>query len=131
MQLARVTETEWQPLDPAHFTGSGRVQRAALPATEPPVKVYRVEFQAAARTHWHQHSGVQLLFVVEGRCRFQKWGEAVQEAEAGDTICIQPNEKHWHGADPGAPMTHIAVNINAQTTWLERVTGEQYSSLPA
>ena len=33
---------------------------------------------------------------------------------------IAPGEKHWHGATPGSRGVHIAVNINAQTTWLAR-----------
>jgi quercetin dioxygenase-like cupin family protein len=64
---------------------------------------------------------VQLLIVLKGLCRVQKWGEAVQEVEAGGQISIAPGEKHWHGASPGSDMAHVAVNIDASTTWMEAV----------
>ena len=90
------------------------------------VHVYRVEFDEGGRTNWHTHSGPQWLLIVEGRVRVQKWGEAPQEVGVGDAVVIAPGEKHWHGAAPGARGTHLAVNVNAKTDWLEQVTAEQY-----
>lgn len=92
-----------------------------------PVNIYRVEFDAGARTHWHTHTGPQWLLVVEGRVRVQKWGEPVQDLAAGDAAVIEPGEKHWHGAAPGSRGTHLAVNIKAATEWLEPVSDEQYA----
>ena len=71
-------------------------------------------------------TGVQILFVAEGRCRFQHWGGPVQEAEAGETVYIPAGEKHWHGATPEAPMVHVALNIDLETEWLEPVSDAQY-----
>ena len=129
MKVSHDADVEWEPFDPAHFTGNGRVKRVSATNQDPSVKVYRVEFEPEARTHWHSHSGVQLLYIVEGPCRVQKWGEDVKEAGPGDIVNIPPGEKHWHGAGSGSRMTHIAVNINATTTWMERVTKEQFSAL--
>ncbi len=36
-------------------------------------------------------------------------------------VLIPPGEKHWHGAAPGSTGTHLAVNVNAVTEWLEEV----------
>jgi quercetin dioxygenase-like cupin family protein len=115
-----------KPGDPAYFTGA--VTLRPLAGTEAPanVKLIRVEFPAGARTHWHTHSGVQVLFIAAGRCRFQHAGGPVEEAGTGETIWIPAGEKHWHGAAPGAPMAHVAVNIDFETEWLEPVTDEQY-----
>ena len=52
--------------------------------------------------------------------------EPAQEVVAGGAIVIQPGEKHWHGAAPGTRAVHIAVNVNAQTEWLEPVSEAQY-----
>ena len=93
---------------------------------DPSVNAYHVEFQPSARTAWHTHSGPQLLVVLSGRCRFQRAGQGVDVADAGDVVSIPPNEQHWHGADPGAPMTHLAININATTTWLHKVNDAEY-----
>jgi quercetin dioxygenase-like cupin family protein len=90
------------------------------------VNVYRVEFAPGARTHWHSHDGPQWLFVVEGRIRVQKAGESAIEAVAGDAVVIQPGEKHWHGAAADERGAHLAVNVDAKTTWMEAVTDEEY-----
>lgn len=127
MRAFRDAETEWEAADSRHFTGSVRLKRTAVLAGEVPAKVYLVEFQAGARTHWHVHTGRQLLFIVEGRCRAAKWGEEPWEAGPGDMIAIEPGEKHWHGAAPGGRMSHFAVNVALETTWLEGVDEESYA----
>lgn len=88
--------------------------------------VYRVEFEDGGRTNWHKHSGPQWLFIIDGRVRVRSWGQPPQEVEAGDAVVIIPGEKHWHGAAPGARGTHLAVNVNVKTEWLEPVSEEQY-----
>jgi quercetin dioxygenase-like cupin family protein len=107
--------------EPDYFAGAVTLRRLA--ETPPPtnVKLLRVEFAAGARTNWHTHTGVQILVVIAGRCRFQHAGGAVGEAGPGETIYIPAGEKHWHGATPGAPMVHLALNIDLETEWLEPV----------
>ena len=126
MRVFRLGERQSEAADPKTFTGQARLTRMTGVCDDPAVNVYRVEFQPAARTAWHTHSGPQLLLVVSGRCRFQTAGGPVQEIDAGDTVCIEPGDKHWHGADERSSMTHVAININAHTTWLDKVTDDQY-----
>ncbi len=128
MEVFRTLEAGWEPADPANFTGQGRLKRVVWANAEPRVKIFRVQFEAGARTNWHTHSGPQLLFIVEGRCRVCKAGEPPVEVDAGDVVRIAPGEKHWHGAAPGGRMTHIAVNVDAATTWLEAVTDADYGA---
>ena len=64
--------------------------------------------------------------MVEGRIRAQVWGEPAEDVETGDAIVFAPNEKHWHGAVPGGHGTHLAVNVNLKTEWLEPVGDEAY-----
>jgi len=127
MNIFRDADIEWKPAD--NFTGNVQIKRLVVPDRDSLLKVYRVEFEPEARTNWHRHSGVQLLYVIEGRCRVQKWDdEDVKEIGPGDAVYIAKDEKHWHGAAPGSNMTHIAVIINAEeeTEWMERVAGSQY-----
>ena len=117
----------FEPVDPKNFVGSARVKK--LPMVEDggqSVIVYLVEFQPGGRTNWHRHSAPQLLLVKEGRGLFQKWGEPVRAIAAGDAICIEPNEKHWHGAALETRMAHFAVNLTLTTEWLEPVSDDQY-----
>jgi len=119
------------PVDPAYFTGAVGLQTLAAGPEMAPNKLLRVTFPAGARTHWHSHTGVQILIVVVGRCRFQAWGGEVREAGVGETIYIPAGEKHWHGASREGEMSHLALNIDLETDWLEPVTDGQYQGSPA
>ena len=112
-----------EPADSRNFVGAARVQRMPVTAD---VNVFLVVFEPGARTNWHRHSGPQVLLVKEGRGLVQKWGEPVREIGEGDAITIEPHEKHWHGAAPGARMAHFAINLNLTTEWLEPVSDNQY-----
>ena len=127
MQLFSLAEHAPQPADPANFTGAATLTRMDGVCGAPRVNAYRVAFEAGARTAWHVHSGPQLLLIVEGRCRVQKAGEPVQEIDAGGMVCIEPGDRHWHGASADGPMTHVALNLDAATTWLEKVSDAEYA----
>lgn len=128
MRLFSLADIASEPSDPKTFVGRARLTRMNGVSDAPPANVYRVAFEARARTHWHAHSGPQLLQIVEGTCRFQKAGEAVREAGPGDLIAVAPGERHWHGAGPDGPMTHVAVNIDAKTSWFEAVSDAEYGA---
>jgi quercetin dioxygenase-like cupin family protein len=113
------------PANPSYFSGAVTLRPMPTTGTEP-VTLTRVEFSPEARTNWHTHGGVQILFIVAGRCRFQHAGGPVEEAGAGETVFIPAGEKHWHGATPDGPMIHVAMNFAPENVWLEPVTAEQY-----
>jgi len=127
MKVFTLTALTREPSDPATFVGLATLTRMNDASENPHTNIYRVEFEAGARTNWHSHSGPQLLQIIEGTCRFQRDGSQIIEAVAGDLISIEPGERHWHGARPGSPMTHIAINIDAKTIWFEPVTEEEYA----
>ena len=127
MKLLQGDDVPFGAADPKNFVGSARVKK--FPMVEDAgqsVIVYLVEFEAGGRTNWHRHSAPQLLLVKEGRGLVQKWGEPLRAMAAGDAVCIEPNEKHWHGATPETRMAHFAVNLNLTTEWLEPVSDDQY-----
>lgn len=126
MHILNPDQVNSEPGNPAYFSGGVTLKRMASAEDLGANKLFRVEFPASARTNWHTHSGTQMLVVLEGRCRFQHSGGPVSEAGAGELILIPPGEKHWHGATPDAPMVHLAINMAAETNWLEKVTDEQY-----
>lgn len=126
MKIFRAAKVPLNPADPNTFTGVAHVKRLAEDAAGVPVGVYRVVFGDGARTNWHTHSGPQWLFVIDGRIRAQRWGEPPQDLDTGDAVVFAPGEKHWHGAAPGATGTHLAVNVNVETDWLEPVTDLDY-----
>jgi quercetin dioxygenase-like cupin family protein len=83
-----------------------------------PGNVSMVRFEAGARTHWHSHSGGQLLFVVEGEGWLQSRGDEVRSIRAGDAVSLAPGEVHWHGAKKDAGIAQLMVTVG-KPTWFE------------
>jgi quercetin dioxygenase-like cupin family protein len=126
MNIFRGSESVFRVADSNSFVGAAHTKLLAASTDGTPVHVYHVKFESGARTNWHTHSGPQWLLVVEGRIRVQTAGNPPQEVEVGDAVVFAPGEKHWHGAAPGSTGVHLAVNVNAETTWLEPVSDEDY-----
>ena len=100
------------------FTGDAD-QRPIHTQLEPePVRVSFVRFQTGVTTHWHSHSGGQVLHVVDGEGRAQNRGAEAIVLKAGDTLTAEAGQDHWHGAAPGSTMTHLAVTIG-EVSWKE------------
>ena len=93
----------------------------------------RVTFEPGARTAWHTHPLGQTLHVLSGCGRVQSWGQPIREIHAGDTVWIEPDEKHWHGAGPATGMAHLALHEHRDgehVVWLEKVSDEHYNAAP-
>jgi|SRR5580700_2379307 quercetin dioxygenase-like cupin family protein len=128
MKIFRDRESALRPADPGSFLGPAATKLLASAEEGAAVHLYRVEFESGGRTNWHTHSGPQWLFIIRGRVRVQRGGEAAQDVEAGDAVLFAPGERHWHGATPGGGGTHLAMNVNVKTDWLEPVTEEEYNA---
>jgi quercetin dioxygenase-like cupin family protein len=128
MTIFRTADTPARPVDATSFVGPATTKLLASADEGAAVHVYRVAFDPGGRTNWHTHSGPQWLFIIEGRVRVQQWGHPAVDVGPGDAVVFSPGEKHWHGACPGSQGTHLAVNINVKTDWLEPVTDQQYGT---
>jgi quercetin dioxygenase-like cupin family protein len=100
------------------FTGDADQRLVHAQLDPAPVRVSFVRFQPGATTHWHSHTGGQVLHVVDGEGRAQDRGADVVVLQPGDTVTAEAGQEHWHGAAPGSTMTHLAVTIG-QVTWHE------------
>ena len=114
-----------------NFTGDVRVERL-FEAQEPShASGGTVTFEPGARTAWHIHPRGQILIVMSGTGRVQRWGDPIEEIRPGDVVRIPAGQKHWHGASPHASMTHIAMTEHRDGTavqWMEKVSDEQYNA---
>jgi quercetin dioxygenase-like cupin family protein len=128
MKVFRNADATPRQADAQSFTGSATTKLLASDQEGETVHLYRVAFESGGRTNWHTHSGPQWLLVVEGAIRVQRWGEKPIDVAAGDAVVFPPGEKHWHGAVPGQRGTHVAVNVNVTTEWLEPVSDQDYSA---
>jgi 4-carboxymuconolactone decarboxylase len=134
LQIVRAENMGWRSVPAEHFTGTVRVGgwfQAVAPAR---VSGATVAFERGARTYWHVHALGQTLVVAAGTGRVQRWGGPVQEIRPGDVVQIPPGVKHWHGASPDVPMTHVALVERPAdgpgTAWMEEVTDDQYAARP-
>lgn len=84
-----------------------------------------ITFTPGARTYWHTHEHGQLLVITTGTGWVCLDGEDPQPLQAGDLVWAAPGERHWHGADPGSVLTHLALSLGA-TSWLEEVSEVHY-----
>jgi len=100
------------------FTGEAGQRTIHAREVAAAVRVSFVRFEPGARTHWHSHSGGQVLHVTEGSGLAQNRGEEVMRLARGDTLAAAAGQEHWHGAGPDGPFTHLATTIG-EVTWLE------------
>ena len=100
------------------FTNKTTLNRLMPAQQEGGISLSLVTFEDGALTHWHEHPGEQILYILEGEGRV---GNADQEfhVSAGDVVYTKPGEKHWHGAKPGNSMTHISITNVGSPTWFE------------
>ncbi|KAA5921771.1 cupin domain-containing protein [Achromobacter xylosoxidans] len=112
-----------------YFTGSVRIDCPFCGSGN--LSAATVTFEPGARTAWHTHPLGQTLLVTAGFGLVGREGGQVQEIRPGDTVWIEPGEKHWHGASPSCAMTHIAIcemKDGKAVDWMEHVTDEEYGS---
>jgi len=124
--------------EPDHFTGEagfkllhaievGGQERDSKAAAEGrgegtwnthPGNVSLVRYDPGARSHWHSHSGGQLLYIVEGEGWVQSRGDEPCIVRPGDSVTFATGEVHWHGAARGSVLAHVTVTTG-KPTWYE------------
>ena len=114
------------------FTGTVRIDPQFAAVAPARAAGNLVTFEPGARTAWHTHPLGQVLIVTAGLGRVQRDGGPVEVIRPGDVVCIDPGERHWHGASPTAAMSHLAIQETLNGTaveWLEHVSDEEYLSV--
>jgi len=105
--------------DPDTFVLPAQMQRLLGRGDGEALRLYRVNFEEGARTHWHTHNEIQILFGLSGCCVVVDRSGEECLLEAGDVVVIEPDEEHWHGAAPDGGGEHLAINVGTETTWLD------------
>ncbi len=125
MEIAGAAGAGFEKGDEGRFAGEVWL-RGTLTAPDG-TNIGIVHFSPGARTHWHRHPGGQWLYGVSGRGRVRTRDEEGHELQAGDVIYVGPDEWHFHGAAPDAPLVHVAVNGGGAPEWGEPVNDREYS----
>lgn len=131
MEITR-SRPDSEPGPAERFTGTVWLDELASPAPPARMRAYSVHFTPGARTAWHRHPFGQVLYVMEGEGRTQREGGPVEILRAGDTVHIDPGERHWHGAGPSTFMTHLAMQEadenGSEAEWEQLVTDAEYGA---
>ncbi len=97
----------------------------------PEVKVTRVTFSPGSRTAWHMHPLGQALYVLSGSGWVQIQGERAKAIHAGDSVWIEAEELHWHGAAKDHILVHLAIQgvdeHDVDVVWMDQVTDTEYA----
>lgn len=106
-------------------TGANCFMDAILTDAKNIVAVAHVTFCPGGGTNWHTHEHGQILQVIQGSGWVCDKGGRAQRISAGDMIWAEAGTTHWHGADDGTIMTHLAIGIG-KTEWGQPVSDEEY-----
>ena len=79
------------------------------------LRIAAITFTNGARTRLHHHDFDQVLVIIDGSGILATESEQHQ-VRPGDVVFVPAGERHWHGAQAGASMTHVAVNLVGTTT---------------
>lgn len=124
MEHLPAVNIEWVDAPAEHFTG--KVRFGPL-SDQGQLNALAVSFDPGARTDWHWHPEGQVLYVTEGTGLVQDDDGTTVEISSGDSVYTPPNQIHWHGAGPDAPMIHLSLTTGAATVWEPRkVSVEEY-----
>jgi quercetin dioxygenase-like cupin family protein len=114
------------------FTGDVWVDDIVTAAAPLRLQAVYVTFSPGGRTAWHTHPVGQVLQVVSGLGWVQLEGEAARVIRSGDVVVIGPGENHWHGAEAGHTMVHLAMHEPDESgktvVWGRKVTEEEYGA---
>jgi quercetin dioxygenase-like cupin family protein len=114
----------------AWFTGVVWVDSVVDLAAPARLAAALVSFSPGARTAWHTHPLGQTLYVLSGLGWVQLEGDPPQAIRPGDVVEIAPGENHWHGAEAGHTMVHLAMQEKDETgspvLWGRHVTDQEY-----
>jgi quercetin dioxygenase-like cupin family protein len=104
------------------------VRRTALLTAQVPggVRVDRFFYPQAGHTHWHSHSGEQVLYGESGRGWVKFAGAERVAISPGEIVHVPVGLRHWHGATPDGPLVHLAVTAGGDTTWLGELSPDEY-----
>ena len=109
----------------ANFTGSV----ASLDASD--VRSVRFQYAAGARSHWHSHSGIQVLTLEQGHGRAQVQGQKMQDLLPGGPVLEigidqgrrRPGYRQQHRAggewdgSAFADRAPVSVEVSAERAW--------------
>jgi limonene-1,2-epoxide hydrolase len=101
-----------------------------LGASPDALRADRFHYPPGGHTHWHIHTGEQVLYGESGRGWVRFEGQERVAIEPGGVVHVPVGLRHWHGARPDTALVHVAVTAGGDTEWLGEVTAGEYAGKP-
>jgi quercetin dioxygenase-like cupin family protein len=114
MKIVRIGSPPPTAADAPIFLGEVRAQPLVAEEARH-LRLGAITFVDGARTRLHHHDYDQVLLITGGEGILATESEE-HAVSPGDVIFVPAGERHWHGARPGASMTHVSVNSVGTTT---------------
>jgi len=92
-----------------------------LGASDGALRMDRFYYPPGGHTHWHIHTGEQVLYGESGRGWVRFEGQERVAIEPGGVVHVPVGLRHWHGARPDTVLVHVAVTAGGDTEWLGEV----------
>jgi NAD(P)-dependent dehydrogenase (short-subunit alcohol dehydrogenase family) len=105
---------------------TGLIAELRAGASPDAVRVDRFHYPPGGHTHWHLHTGEQVLYGESGRGWVQFDGRVRDDLTPGSVVHVPVGLRHWHGAVPDQELVHLAVTAGGDTVWLGEVSEVEY-----
>ena len=115
MKVMKTSDIEASARDSKLFKGHVTAQ-TVLDTEQSPLRANLINFDRGAVNVFHVHDFDQILYVTQGEGIIATEHEEIR-IRPGDFVVIPAGEKHWHGATPDSPMSHIAISVRGKTTF--------------
>lgn len=82
-----------------------------------------IQFLDIPESHWHSHTGIQILIATDGIGYYQEKSEPVRLLARGEVVIILPGVVHWHAAAAKCAFTDVTIEgrqRNELVSWLQR-----------
>ncbi|MCA1831110.1 MAG: cupin domain-containing protein [Actinobacteria bacterium] len=113
MRVVRMARSGRKASAEGIFVGNVELQSVITEGKD--LRLVEVHFKDGARNKWHTHTTDQILVITEGEGIVAS-GNEERKVSTGDVAFIPEGERHWHGAQPGKDMTHLAMNGGSSKT---------------
>ena len=104
----RLDRSQGAPSTNPIFIGSVSAQEVVNEALGELLRVTAFTFEDGAVNRPHRHTTDQVLVATSGS-GFVATDEERHPLEPGDVAFVPAGTRHWHGANPGATLTHLSI----------------------
>ena len=110
-----------------HYIGKAWFNAIIHNDTELGYNITKATFRANSTLHWHKHTSVQVLIIVDGQAYYQERGKDPVVLKVGDVIRCPKDTEHWHSSSKESDVTYLALYGGDQpTVWTEVLSQEYY-----